>query len=134
MAGFWGSIFGSDKAVGGLMDTADAMWETTEEKSKAKMMFLRLYEPFKKVQRIIVVTVVTPFVAIHAMVAMTWLAMIWFPSSGEMFDFRVSQLKEVANMNNLTLGDPVAWILAFYFLGGAGEGIVKAWSARVNKK
>ena len=134
MAGFWGSIFGSDKVVGGLMDTADAMWETTEEKSKAKMMFLKLYEPFKKVQRLAVAIVVPPFVFIHVLIAGTWLAMIWFPSNGELFDFRVAQLKEVASMNSLTLGDPVAWILAFYFLGGAGEGIIKAWSARVNKK
>ena len=69
-----------------------------------------------------------------SLLGFTWLYYIWFPTSGEMLDFRFAQLKEIALMNNLTLGEPSAWILAFYFLGGAGEGIVKAWSARVRKQ
>ena len=131
---FLGQLFGSTKVVDSLMSGADAMWETTEEKSKTKLLFLKLYEPFKLAQRFALFIFAIPFVSIHVVVAGFWIYFSVAESSGELFDFRVTQLKEVASMNNLTLGDPVAWILAFYFLGGAGEGIVKAWSARVNKK
>lgn len=131
---FIGRMFGSKKVVDTLTDAADAMFETTEEKSRAKLLFLKLYEPFKLAQRFALFIFGIPFVMIHVFVSGFWIYFSVAPSSGELFDFRVAQLEKIAAMNNLTLGDPVAWILAFYFLGGAGEGIVKAWSARVNKR
>lgn len=127
-------FFGSDKVVDGLMSAADNIWETTEEKSKAKMMFLKLYEPFKIGQRIIATAVVVPFIFIHCTVVSFWLYSIMAVTNGELFDWRVSRLKEVAEMNNLTLGEPAVWIVAFYFLGGAGEGMIKAWSSKLAKK
>ena len=132
--GLIASLFGSKEVRKGLMDTADVMWETTEEKSRAKMMFLKLYEPFKLAQRLAMLIILPPFVLIHIIVAVTWFALLWFPSTGELFDFRLMQLKELATMNNLTLGEPASWILAFYFLGGAGEGMIKAWSNKVSTR
>ncbi len=131
---FLSNMFGSEKVIGGLIDTADNMWETTEEKSKAKMMFLKLYEPFKLAQRFALIIFGVTFVSIHCIVAGFWIYFTVTATNGELFDFRVTQLKEIAMMNNSTLGDPVSWILAFYFLGGAGEGMIKAWSSKLAKK
>jgi len=118
-------MFGSNKVVDGLMDTADSVWETTEEKSKAKMLFLKLYEPFKLAQRYALFIFTVPFITLHIIVAANWLAAIWI-LEGSRYRLVVAELHKLAHMNNLTLGEPVLWIVAFYFLGGAGEGMIKA--------
>ena len=130
-------LFGTEKVIDGLMSAADNMWETTEEKSKAKMMFLRLYEPFKTGQRIFAVLVGVPFVFVHSLTALFWFVIIGFAAingPGENYYFAASELKKVALMNNETLGVPFAWIVAFYFLGGAGEGMIKAYIGKFSAK
>ena len=64
----FGKIFGSTKTVDTILNTADSLWETTEEKSKTKLLFLKLYEPFKLVQRLAVIIVIPPFVFMHIVV------------------------------------------------------------------
>jgi hypothetical protein len=130
---FWSNLFGSKKVIDGLMNSADVMWETTEEKSKAKMMFLKLYEPFKLAQRYALFIFTIPFISIHVLIAFSWLYAI-FNTAGARYESVVRELHELANMNNLTLGEPVLWIVAFYFLGGAGEGMIKAAMNRFKAK
>ena len=129
----FGKLFGTEGTTTKLMDMADELWETTEEKSKTKMMFLKLYEPFKLAQRILMFTFCVPFVAINTLCAGIWIYCIMFATNGELYDFRVEQLKQGIESNFNAMGDPVAWIVAFYFLGGAGEGMIKAWLTRYKK-
>ncbi len=131
---FWSKMFGSDKVVDGLMSAADNMWETTEEKSKAKMMFLKLYEPFKLAQRFALFIFGIPFVAVHVTLMFAWLGSLYFMGDSDQLKFTVDQLHLIAQANNHTLGEPVLWIVGFYFLGGAGEGMIKAAAARWSKK
>ena len=128
-----GTIFGGNKTTDKLLGMADDMWETTEEKSKTKLMFLKLYEPFKIAQRVLAVTLCVPFVFINTTVAALWIYCIMTATNGELYDFRVTQLKLVMECNFQAFGDPVAWVVAFYFLGGAGEGMIKAWLTRAKK-
>ncbi len=128
-----GKLFGTESTTNKLMDMADELWETTEEKSKTKMMFLKLYEPFKIAQRMLAITLCVPFVAINTTVAILWIYCIMTATNGELYDFRVTQLKLVMECNFQALGDPVAWVVGFYFLGGAGEGMIKAWLTRAKK-
>ena len=45
--GIWNSLFGNDKIIDAGINGIDQMVFTDEEKSSAKMKFLKLYEPFK---------------------------------------------------------------------------------------
>lgn len=126
-------LFGSDKIVDGLIQSADNIWETTEEKSKAKMLFLKLYEPFKIAQRYALLLFTIPFVMLHIAVVVSWLVSLFVIGDRVKYNFVTEQLHEIAHMNNLALGEPVLWIVGFYFLGGAGEGMIKAASVRFKK-
>lgn len=130
---FIGKLFGSKKVVDGLIESADSIWETTEEKSKAKMMFLKLYEPFKLAQRYALFIFTIPFISIHVALTINWIYAVW-NVTGEKYELVVQEFHELAHMNNVTLGEPVLWIVAFYFLGGAGEGMIKAAMSRMRGK
>jgi hypothetical protein len=124
--GMFSKLFGSDKIIDAGIDGIDAMIFTDEEQSKAKMAFLKLYEPFKLAQR--------------------YLAMTFCPAY--MFMWMVTCLLEVANifivtftskslntdvMYKLLSGDisvMVIIILSFYFGGGALEGIVNRFKKK----
>ena len=54
--GLWSSLFGNKKIIDAGIDGIDVMVFTDEEKSSAKMKFLKLYEPFKLAQRYIAMT------------------------------------------------------------------------------
>ena len=54
--GLLARLFGDDKIIDAGINGIDAMVFTDEEQSKAKMAFLKLYEPFKIAQRYIAMT------------------------------------------------------------------------------
>ena len=135
--GFWSNLFGSstviNKAVDGIYNGIDAMVYTDEEKAQdykerisLKTKMLAAYEPFKIAQRFIALFTGIPFVVIHTILVLTWLVSIYMIGEGEQYKFVFEQLKLVAEWNNTTLGEPFGYIIIFYFLGGAGEGVVRA--------
>ncbi|QDP67544.1 MAG: hypothetical protein Unbinned5350contig1004_51 [Prokaryotic dsDNA virus sp.] len=124
--GIWNSLFGSDKIIDAGINGIDQMVFTDEEKSSAKMRFLKLYEPFKLAQRYIAMTFCPAYI----------------------FMWIVTGLLEVANIFIITFSDKslntdvmykllsgdiammVMLILGFYFGGGAIEGVVKRFGKK----
>lgn len=123
---FFGRLFGSDtvinKAADGIYNGIDKALFTNEERASHFLNLLKAYEPFKLAQRFLALVVAIPYVV-------TWLlcaAMLVFagfadPSYGEQVALAA---KELGTLNNDTLGVPVSLVLAFYFGGGAVEGVV----------
>ena len=108
--GFFSKIFGSDKIIDAGVSGIDAMIFTDEEKSNAKMQFLKLYEPYKLAQRYLALIYSIPY-------ALAWLT-----------TFIASFFIDVALQMELLKGDAFyinILILSFYFGGGAAEGIVE---------
>jgi len=68
----FGRMFGSqnimEKSLDTLTKTGDAMFFTDEEKSQYKINLLKAYEPFKLVQRYIVLLFTIPYVTLHVSV------------------------------------------------------------------
>ena len=113
--GFFSRLFGSDKIIDAGVSGIDAMIFTDEEKSNAKMQFLKLYEPYKLAQRYLALIYSIPY-------ALAWL-----------ITFVASFFVEVALQMELLKGDAFyinIVILSFYFGGGAAEGIVKQIKGR----
>lgn len=130
---FWGRLFGSDevikKGTEGLYNGIDKAIYTDEEKVDNFTRMLKLYEPFKIAQRFLALVVGVPFVLIHTVIHVAWLLALWLVVDIERYEFLSTQLGLMADSNLSTLGQPFAIILGFYFFGGAGEGIAKAWKA-----
>ena len=114
--GILSSIFGSDSVIDAGINGIDALVFTDEEKSTAKMKFLKLYEPYKLAQRLLALILAIPY-------AVAW--MITFIAS-----FFIDVTVQIAILK----GDMfyiVITILSFYFTTGAGEGIIKAFKGKV---
>lgn len=109
---FFSRLFGSEKAVGGIVKGVDAAFFTKEEKAEHFLRILKAYEPFKLAQRFLALIVGIPYVVVWVICAVTM--------------FFTDTSKVVAEWNNETLGTPFALILAFYFGGGAVEGIIRS--------
>ena len=109
MMSFFSRLFGSDKIIDAGVNGIDAMIFTDEEKSNAKMQFLKLYEPYKLAQRYLALIYSIPY-------ALAWLV-----------TFIASFFIDVTLQMELLKGDAFyinIVILSFYFGGGAAEGIV----------
>ncbi|MEH0742542.1 hypothetical protein H4F05_13595 [Vibrio cholerae] len=104
----WSRIFGSpsfiDKSLEALTDTGDAMFFTNEEKAKHKLALLKAFEPFKLVQRYIVLLFTIPYVLLHSMVVI-----------GCMHGFEWHPISE---MINEAFGYPVLAAIGLYLTGG----------------
>jgi len=108
--GFFSRLFGSDKIIDAGVNGIDAMIFTDEEKSNAKMQFLKLYEPYKLAQRYLALIYSIPY-------ALAWLV-----------TFIASFFIDVALQIELLKGDAFyinIVILSFYFGGGAASGVVE---------
>lgn len=119
---FWGGLFGSDKAIDAGINTLDAIVFTDEEKASAKREFLRLYEPYKKGQRVL------------AMIYCPIYALAWFLTFlTELLAANFGNEVNLANVYKLLGGEMSTMgilILMFYFGGGAAEGIVSRFKAK----
>lgn len=131
---FWGRLFGSDDVIGktvdGVYNGVDKLVYTQEEKAERFERILKLYEPFKLAQRWIALMVGIPFVLIHVACSLIWVASIFIVSSDMNYAIFIGRLGEVITSNNETLGEPFGYIVIFYFMGGASEGVVKAFTER----
>lgn len=132
--GVFSKIFGTEKVIDAGISAIDKSFYTEEEKAEhhikvagIKIDLLKAYEPFKLAQRLIAFMVGIPFVAIHAIIFLIQLILLMLALryGSESYDFAMTQLDLMVDRNNQTLGEPFAWIVGFYFFGGAGEGIVK---------
>ncbi len=124
--GIWATLFGSEnvikRAADGIYNGIDAAIYTDQEKAGGFLNLLKGYEPFKIAQRLLALTVAIPYVIIWILCAgMLVSAGFVNPAYGKQIAEAAMVLGE---LNNNTLGTPVALVLAFYFAGGALEGVV----------
>lgn len=112
MSNFFSRLFGSDNVVKGLMNGADKLVLTNEEKLDAHMMFLKLYEPFKLAQRFLALIFAPPYM------------LAWFITF-VMSCFGID-IKDQLDLLQGDIANIIGVIMGFYFGGGAIEGIVKA--------
>lgn len=110
----FGKLFGSEKVVDGVFKGLDSAFFTQDEKAGHFLKLLKAYEPFKVAQRLLALLVGIPYV------------MVWLISAGLFAFGDADSAKLLAEWNNNTLGTPFAIILAFYFGGGAVEGIIRS--------
>ena len=110
----FGKIFGSknvvDTMIKGAYNGLDKAILTNEERLDIHMKFLKLYEPFKLIQRILVMIYCIPYM-------FCWLA-----------TFITSFFTDVTKQELLlqgTVGEIATGIALFYFAGGALEGVVR---------
>lgn len=115
--GIWNSLFGSDKIIDAGINGIDQMVFTDEEKSSAKMKFLKLYEPFKIAQRYIAMTFCPAYI-------FCWVLTFII----EVIDIFTLKELNTDTLYKLLQGDialMVALILGFYFGGGAVGGVME---------
>ncbi len=126
--GILGKIFGSSKAVDGIYNGIDKAFHTDEEKAEYFITTLKAYEPFKLSQRLVAFIVTGAYVFIWVMAALLFVSAIFMDpcTADTLCHSNTVQLaaKELAEWNNKTLSTPFAFIVAFYFGGGAVEGVV----------
>ena len=133
--GFWGRLFGSEnvisKAADGIYKGVDKAWYTDEEKAEGFLNLLKAYEPFKLAQRLLALTVALPYVAVWLLCALMIVVSAFVdPAYGKQIE-EASRL--LGELNNDTLGTPVALVLSFYFAGGALEGVVSRFKEKKSK-
>lgn len=135
---FLSKLFGSEAVIKSGIAGIDKAFYTKEEQADDdikrigfKLAFMKAYEPFKIAQRFLSVIISVPFVLLHFTAAVLWLISIFvFRDSPEAYKMIMGELWKVADMNNKTLGEPLGWILIFYFAGGAGEGLISRWMGK----
>lgn len=132
---FFGRLFGSDntinKAVDGVYNGVDKSFFTQEEKASYFLNLLKAYEPFKLAQRFLALVVAVPYVLTWLMSAgMLVVSGFVEPGYGQQV---ADAARALGTLNNETLGVPVSLVLAFYFGGGAVEGVVARLADRAKK-
>jgi len=103
--GFFGKLFGSDKAIESGLDLIDNAFYTDEEKGAQKTTLLKLYEPFKLAQRYIAMTFCPPYM------------LAWFITFIASFFMDVTKQLEML-LNPVGVSSIVLAIVVFYFGGG----------------
>lgn len=114
MFGLISKIFGSESVIDNSMKAIDKVFFTDEEKAENKAHLLKLYEPFKLAQRLLALTFAIPFVLVFLVAAIGFFC----------FGAEKEAALTIMQWNVDTLGEPVFWIMVFYFAGGASEGLV----------
>lgn len=104
----WQRIFGSQEllkqSLTTLSQAGDAMFFTDEEKSKHTLALLKAYEPFKLVQRCIVLLFTVPYVSLQTMVILGCMhGLDWQP---------------ISEVINEAFGYPVLAAVGLYLTGG----------------
>lgn len=118
--GILSTLFGTGDVISKGIDLIDSMHTSTEEeiaaKSKARTDLLTAYAPFKIAQRVIAFsfTAVFIFIMVNGVVGSLY---------GWVDIESVEKAKEFAN--EMWLGEIMLTIIAFYFGGGAFEGVME---------
>lgn len=119
MFGLLGKIFGSERVIQSGIELIDSFHTSTEEQieaaTKSKVALLEAYAPFKLAQRVIAFSFTFIYLSCFAMV-------LGFTLTDQMAD--AEKVKQV--LEDFQIGYAMLIILAFYFGGGAAEGIIQS--------
>lgn len=118
MLGVLGKIFGSEKVISKSLDLIDSFHTSTEEQieaaTKSKVALLEAYAPFKLAQRVIAFSFTFVYLGCFGLVL------------GYTLMDQVADAERVkAVLEDFQIGYAMLIILAFYFGGGAAEGILQ---------
>lgn len=117
MFGLLGKIFGSEQVISKSLDLIDSFHTSTEEQieaaTKSKVALLEAYAPFKLAQRVIAFSFTFIYLSCFALV-------LGFTLMEQTAD--ADKVKQV--LEDFQIGYAMLIILAFYFGGGAAEGII----------
>jgi len=116
----WSKLFGSDEVIQAGIDGVDKTFYTDEEKADNWAKFLALYEPFKIAQRWLAMTVCPPYVLLTVF---TWLSDFISMILLYRYDKGLVTVPLHQTIDG-NFGTAFWLILAFYFGGGALEGVV----------
>lgn len=118
MLGLLGKIFGSERVIQSGIELIDSFHTSTEEaieaKTKSKVALLEAYAPFKLAQRVIAFSFTFIYLSCFALV-------LGFTLTDQVAD--AEKVKQV--LEDFQIGYAMLIILAFYFGGGAAEGILQ---------
>ena len=118
MLGLLGKIFGSEKVISKSIDLIDSFHTSTEEQiesaTKSKVALLEAYAPFKLAQRVIAFSFTFVYLSCFGLV----LGYTLFDQTAD-----AEKVKQV--LEDFQVGYAMLIILAFYFGGGAAEGILQ---------
>lgn len=128
-----------EKGVDAAINAGDKLALTKEERLDYHLLFLEKYEAFKVAQRFLMLIVGIPYVLIHVIVSILYLASSAFidPVSclqGCGAESLQNAALTVGRLNQDTLGDLFYLIGGFYFGGGLLEGGIRAWRQRKDKQ
>ena len=123
MIGLLGKIFGSDKVIQSGIELIDSLVTTKEEeiesKTKAKIDLLTAYQPFKLAQRVIAFAFTFVYLSCFALV-------LGFTLAGQ--EYQADLVMQT--LDQFEVGYAMLIILAFYFGGGAFEGVLNSRTRR----
>ena len=123
MLGLLGKIFGSEKVIESGIRLIDSFHTSTEEQieaaTKSKVALLEAYAPFKLAQRVIAFSFTFIYLSCFALV-------LGFTLMEQTAD--AEKVKQV--LEDFQIGYAMLIILAFYFGGGAAEGIINSRKGR----
>jgi hypothetical protein len=118
MLGLLGKIFGSETVISKSIDLIDSFHTSTEEQieaaTKSKVALLEAYAPFKLAQRVLAFSFTFVYLSCFALV-------LGYTLMDQIAD--ADKVKEV--LEDFQIGYAMLIILAFYFGGGAAEGILQ---------
>lgn len=121
--GIWAKLFGSDSVIDAGIKGIDSIVFTDEEKSNARMMFLKLYEPYKIAQRLLMTFVCIPYVTLWLITGLILVA--------DVFTARpLSTDKLTGFLTGSDVGSAFVIVVVFYFGGGAVEGVVNRFKEK----
>lgn len=118
MFGLLGKIFGSERVIQSGIELIDSFHTSTEEeiaaKTKAKVEIMQAYAPFKLAQRVIAFSFTFVYLGCFALV-------LGFTLAEQTTD--ADRVREV--LSEFGIDTIMLVIAAFYFGGGAAEGILQ---------
>jgi hypothetical protein len=118
MLGILGKIFGSETVISKSIDLIDSFHTSTEEQieaqTRSKVALLEAYAPFKLAQRVLAFSFTFVYLSCFALV-------LGYTLMDQIAD--ADKVKEV--LEDFQIGYAMLIILAFYFGGGAAEGILQ---------
>lgn len=118
MLGLLGKIFGSEKVIQSGIELIDSLHTSTEEQieaqTKSKVALLEAYAPFKLAQRVLAFAFTFVYLSCFALV-------LGYTLVDQVAD--AEKVKQV--LEDFQIGYAMLIILAFYFGGGAAEGILQ---------
>ena len=128
------ALFSKDQVIDSLAAGADKAFYTKEEKSDDFIDLVKAYEPFKLAQRLLMLLLTIPFVLMIFISFLVFVASLFFDPcildnacKSDQFAIGSKALLSVAIDG---LGEPMKWVVIFYFGGGAVEGVVHKFKNR----